>query len=317
MQVNRRDFFVSAVAAGAGLSAVGSVARAAEGESKVTLTPKRQATLKLSVQEGIVPGGSLKEKLDKMERWGYIGLEIGGHGLARRVKQYKEALQGRPIKMSAICAGFDGVLGSEKPEIRSKAVQSMKEILTAAAELESSGLIIVPAFNGQTTLSNKELRELLVPLQDADRAKTDRAKGLLEELGEHAVKVGSRILLEPLNRRECYFLRQLADAAAICKDVNSPGICMMGDFWHMTWEETNDMAAFMAAGDYLRHVHIASRKRRAAPSEDEGDNYVVGMRGLKAIGYQDFISLECGVKGDKEQVLPAAAKLIREQWEQA
>ena len=72
----------------------------------------------------------------------------------------------------------------------------------------------------------------------------------LGPLGEHAAKVGTRVLLEPLNRKEAYFLRQLADAASICRDVNSPGVAMMGDFYHMYIEETSDEGAFLSAGEY-------------------------------------------------------------------
>jgi len=85
----------------------------------------------------------------------------------------------------------------------------------------------------------------------------------------------------------------------------------------MTWEETSDCGAFLSGGSYVRHVHIASRKTRNMPGEDEGDNYVDGLRGLKMIGYQDFISLECGSKGDRAQTIPTAVKLLREQWEAA
>jgi sugar phosphate isomerase/epimerase len=92
----------------------------------------------------------------------------------------------------------------------------------------------------------------------------------------------------------------------------------MGDFWHMTKEETSDMGAFISAGKYLRHVHLASRRTRKMPGDDgAADNYVDGLRGLKAIGYQDYISLECGSKGDSKVSIPIAAKLMRDQWEQA
>ena len=162
---------------------------------------------------------------------------------------------------------------------------------------------MVPAFHGQTKLGHEEGRELLVKL--------------LGDLGDHAHAAGTRLLLEPLNRRECHFLRQVSDGAAICRDVNNPGVCLMGDFWHMTWEETSDMAAFIAGGKYVHQVHMASRKTRNMPGEDEGDSYVDGFRGLKAIGYQDFVSFECGSKGDKLKTIPEAARLLREQWEQA
>jgi sugar phosphate isomerase/epimerase len=265
--------------------------------------PPRKAVLKLSCQEGASPDGTLAEKLDFLEKNGFVGFEVSGGNLSGRISELQKALKGRSIKISAICAGFKGVIISEQEPVRRQAMDSMKEILTAAGELNSTGLIIVPAFNNQTKLGNLEARPLLIDL--------------LKELGEHAVNVKSRILLEPLNRKEAFFLRQVADAASICRDVGSPGISCMGDFWHMTWEETSDMGAILSAGTSLHHMHIASRKRRKMPGEDEGDNYVDGFRGLKLLGYQDFVSFECGSVGDKKVTIPAAAKLLREQWEKA
>jgi len=297
MNLNRREFLTVSAATGA-LAALAPSAKA------FTLPdPPQKARLRLSAQEGVAPGKSLTEKLDFLEAQGFEGFEPGGSGLAKRVEELQQALQGRKIKISAICGGFKGVLISEQETVRQTAMESMKEILTAAGALGSTGMIMVPAFNNQTKLGHQEARELLVKL--------------LAELGDHAHKAGTRLLLEPLNRRECHFLRQVPDGAAICRDVNNPGVALMGDFWHMTWEETSDMAAFIAAGKYLHHVHMASRKTRKMPGEDEGDNYVDGFKGLRLIGYQDFVSLECGCKGDRTKAIPAALKLLREQWEAA
>jgi sugar phosphate isomerase/epimerase len=92
----------------------------------------------------------------------------------------------------------------------------------------------------------------------------------------------------------------------------------MGDFWHMTWEENSDMGAFISAGKYLQHVHVASRKRRSMPGEDgEADNYVNGFKGLKMIGYDKYVSFECGCQGDRNIVVPAALELLRNQWKEA
>ncbi len=297
MRINRRGFIRTSAA-----SSLGAAAVSAAGAMTVP-DPPRKAQLKLSCQEGVAPGASLAEKLDFIEKHGYVGIEPGGANLPSRVTEFQNALRGRPVKVSAICAGFKGVIISEDESVRRQAMDSMKEILAAAGALGSTGLIIVPAFNNQTKLPNHEARPLLIDQ--------------LKELGEHAVKVKSRILLEPLNRKEAFFLRQVADAAAICRDVDSPGICCMGDFWHMTWEETNDMGAILSGKDHLHHMHIASRKNRKMPGEDPGDNYVEGFRGLKMIGYQDYVSLECGSVGDKAVTIPAAAKLMREQWAKA
>jgi sugar phosphate isomerase/epimerase len=138
------------------------------------------------------------------------------------------------------------------------------------------------------------------------------------EMGTLAQQHGTTVILEPLNRREAFYLRLLADAASICRDINNPGVTCLGDFWHMTWEETSDYGAFMSAGDYLQHVHIASRKRRLTPGEDgEADNYVEGFKALKKIGYDKYVSFECGCEGDRAVVIPAALELLRTQWEEA
>jgi sugar phosphate isomerase/epimerase len=297
MKLNRRKFLTVSAVTGV----VGAVAPSA---TAFTLPdPPQKARFRLSSQEGVAPGKSLAEKLDFLEAQGFEGFEPGGGGLAKRIEELQRALQGRKIKISAICGGIKGVLISEKEEVRQSAMESMKEILTAAGALGSTGMIMVPAFHNQTKLGHQEARELLVKL--------------LAELGDYAHQAGTRVLLEPLNRRECHFLRQVPDGAAICRDVNNPGVALMGDFWHMTWEETSDMAAFIAAGKYLHHVHMASRKTRKMPGEDEGDNYVDGFKGLRLIGYQDFVSFECGCKGEPTKAIPAAVKLLREQWEAA
>lgn len=92
----------------------------------------------------------------------------------------------------------------------------------------------------------------------------------------------------------------------------------MGDFWHMM-EETSDYAAFIAAGKYLQHVHIASRGERKTPGEDgERDCYVDGFRALKEINYPHYVSFECGLRSeDRAATVTAAVELIRRQWEMA
>lgn len=266
---------------------------------------KSSVTLNLCLQEGITPGETLAEKLDFMEANGITGIEVGGRGLANRVDELNDALKNRNIKVGAICAGFDGFILAED-EQKTAFDNTMREIVEAAGKIGSCGVIMVPAFNGQQPCKPHtcETREFLCQQ--------------MHDLGEFALQHGTTVILEPLNRNEAHYLRQVADAAAICRDSNSEGVKCMGDFWHMQ-EETSDYAAFMAAGKkYLQHVHIASRGRRLTPTEDgEKDYYVDGFRALKEIGYEGFVSFECGCEGDRKVVLPAAFEMLRAQWEQA
>ena len=315
MTLNRRNF-LKATLAGAALTTSGSVLTACAGKSQpvesaaaasagIAYNPAAQ--LKLSLQEGVAPGESLTEKLDFMEENKVVGLEPGGADLAKRVNEFQQALKGRNIQISAICAGFKGFILSEKPETRRECMETMKEILAAAGELGSVGVIIVPAFNGQKPCMphTQETRDFLCEQ--------------FTELGNFAQQHGTTVIFEPLNRKEAFYLRQVADAASLCRDINNAGVRCMGDFWHMSWEETSDMGAFISAGEYLQHVHVASLKRRSMPGEDgDADNYVEGFKGLKAIGYNKYVSFECGCQSeDKAAAVVNALNLLRKQWEEA
>ena len=205
------------------------------------------------------------------------------------------------VPSSAVCAAAGPYIIPDEAARRGR-IENAKTLLSTAADLGSTGVIIVPAFNSAADqLAGKPARDLLL--------------AVLAELGEHAARVGSRVLLEPLNRDEAFFLRQLADAAAICRDANSPGVAMMGDFYHMRLEETSDRGAFLSAGGHLHHVHLASASRKL-PGQDER-SFVDGFRGLRAIGYRDFMSLECGIRGNPESEIPRAFRFLEEQWKLA
>ncbi|MDR2087109.1 MAG: sugar phosphate isomerase/epimerase [Dysgonamonadaceae bacterium] len=311
MTINRRNFLRASLSGVAlttlgGASIVSCASSTTKDKTGKNGKEEKAVELKLSFQEGTAPGESLNEKFDYMERLGIAGYEPGGNGLAGRVAEIKQALQGRNIQISAICAGFKGFILSTDEAVRNEFFSSMKEIIAAAGELGSVGVVMVPAFNSQTPVfpHTQETRDFLCEQ--------------LNTLGNYAVEHGTTVILEPLNRKEAFYLRMVADAASICRDINNPGVRCMGDLWHMVWEETSDSGALLSAGEYLQHVHIASRKRRSMPGEDgEADNYIDAFKALKQLRYDKYVSYECGCQGDKAIVLPESVKLLREQWEQA
>ena len=307
MTIDRRKFIKSSLA-GAAVVGLGNSLKASTLETSASAPPTYpiKSELKISFQEGTAPGANLKEKFDFMEEHGVVGFEPHGRGMKGRMQEFKDALKGRNIKVSAICAGFEGFILSTDPAIRKKCRDTMEELIILGGELGSTGVIIVPAFNSQ------------VPVMPHTQETRDFLCEQFNEMGNTAQKYGTTVILEPLNRREAFYLRQVGDAASICRDINNPGVTCLGDFWHMTWEETCDMAAFVSAGKYLQHVHMASRKRRSMPGEDgDADNYVMGFKGLKMLGYDKYVSFECGCQGDRKVVVPAALELLRKQWKEA
>lgn len=304
MTLDRRKF-IKTTLAGSAAVAVGGCSSFATASGK-SRGASSNVELKLSFQEGNAPGANLIEKFDFMEANGVVGFEPHGKPLLSRKQEFKDALKGRNIKMSAVCAGFDGFILSTDPEIRKLCRDTMEQLIIAAGEFESTGVIIVPAFNHQ------------VPAMPHTQETRDFLCEQFDEMGTLAQQHGTTVILEPLNRGEAFYLRQVADAASICRDIANPGVTCLGDFWHMTWEETSDYGAFISAGDYLQHIHIASRKRRITPGEDgDADNYVDGFKALKKLEYDKYVSFECGAEGEREVVIPAALELLRAQWEEA
>ncbi len=303
MTINRREFVVGAAAFGLAASGMTLGAEAAEKKS-VALEAKGGAVLKLSSQIGLIPGGSTEEKLATMDKMGLDGVELYGD-IVGNEKKLLDAFKNVKVKPSAICWGScNGDLVKPDEATRTKGIDALKRVLEAAGQIKSTGVIFVPAFNHEQKTTNQEIRKTLLDI--------------LPALGEYALKCGTRIILEPLNRSEAFFLRLLADAAAICRDVKSDGVAMMGDFYHMGIEETSDLGAFISAGSYLHHVHLATTEGRTLPGDDGGKrNYVDGFRGLKLIGYQDYCSFECSVRGDAKVAIPKAMQLLKNQWAQA
>lgn len=291
MAITRRGFMASGAAAAAAMGSFNT--------AKADDAPK-QAKLRMSSQINRIPGKSEEEKLARMAEWGFEGVELR-RDFGDKVDFYNEQVKKNGLEVSAICYGsVRGDLVSADESKRGPAKEELKTALKNAGAVGSTGVIYVPCFNREQNLPNKEIRAILLDT--------------LPELGEVAVENNTRILLEPLNRKEAYFLRQVADGASICRDCG-PGVCVMGDFYHMCIEEPNDMGAFISARDYLHHIHLASRTRKLPGQDDR--SFVDGFKGLKMIGYNDFCSYECGCIGDPMVEVPKANAFLKSQWDEA
>ncbi len=304
--MDRRDFLKTSLVGAGALAGAGMLARQALAQDKPA---EKKAVLKLCSQEGRVPGKSLKEKLDNLMKWGAVGIEFGGNP-STRIKEIQDALKGTTITVAALCWGsHNGDLVSMDMEKRKKGIDDIKAALDTSGELGGTGVIFVPTFNKQSTLTPPELDKVLADI--------------LPAIGEYAVKAKSRILIEPLNKKETYYINTVAKAAEICKAVNSPGICLMGDFYHIGRGVEDgiiksDQDDFMAGAAYLHHVHLATTTSRILPAQEDR-SFVDGFVALKKIGFQDFCSLECGCKkgASAEEAIPKAFDFLRKQWEEA
>lgn len=260
--------------------------------------------MKLACQDGLVPGASLEEKLDKLAAWGYEGVEFwGSEWLLQNTATVRTTVKKAGLKVSTICAGYRGSVLDPDPSVRRQAVEDIKARLTAAAELGAVGLIFVPIFGGPKLPD-------LSPYKSAVELERDLLLFYLDELGKHAEKVGSILLLEPLNRYETHFLRRVEQAVEICEQIGNPYIGIMADFFHMNIEEASIPDALRKGGKWIRHIHLAD-SNRLLPGWGHTD-FRSGFLALKEIGFTDYMALECSVPGDPSESLPKAAQYLRE-----
>ena len=304
--MDRRQFLKTSLV-GAGMMAGLRVAGDVMAEEKAAEKPLKQGVLKLCSQSGKIPGGGLKEKAANILAFGGCGLEFGSLSV-ERAKQIRRVLEGTGVGIAALCCGYFSLIDLDEAK-RQEGAEKLKKALEGAGEAGATGVIFVPAFNNHPQLN----------WDDGLKALAD----LLPAVGDYAVKLGTRVLLEPLNKGEARFMNRLEQAVEICKASKSPGICMMGDFYHMNKEEKDDEAAFVCGNGLVHHVHLASRVRWL-PGQDhlkEPDkperSFVAGFRGLKKIGYQDYCSLECRVEGDPRVEIPKSFAFLKSEWEKA
>ena len=307
--MQRRDFFKSSVVAGVGLAGLGTVAGSAVMAKTTSEVDQRgKAKLRISSQlSGIVPGKTPAEKMAALKKLGVEAVEPHG-GVVGQGKEYKKMADDNGLEVSVICWGsHKGDLCKEDKGRIDVLRDDLKKAIETAGILKARGVIYVPAFKHETTLTNQEIRQ--------------RCLDFLPAMGEFAKQHNTHVILEPLCRMEAFFLRQVADGASICRDCGGPdcGVTVMGDFYHMDTEETSDMGAFISAGSYLQHVHLAggvAEPRRTLPGQNN-TCFIEGFRGLKFIGYTGFCSFECGCKGDNKVELPKSIEFLKKQWAEA
>lgn len=326
--MKRREFLSTSLATGVATgflatSTVTSTAQAAE-TAKLAGDQREKAKFRVGSQlRGWIPGKNDAEKMAQIKKWGMDAVECWG-GVVDNPKEFKKMADDAGLNVAVICGGTSpNDLSSPDPEVRKKGINSAKKSLEAAAILECNGIIYVPSFNNQYPYQNMTATEIRKMLIDIDPNSREIKGGLLVELGDMAASFGTNVILEPLNRKEAWFLRQVGDAASICRDSKSEGIKTMGDFYHMFYEENCNMGAFISGGKYVKHVHFGCGNARVLPGqapEHGRDEFVAGFRGLKYIGYDGFMIFECGCLGGDEkgvEEVPKTLEFLRSCWEEA
>ena len=259
--------------------------------------------MKIACQENKVPGDTFQEKIDNLERFGYEGVELMHDGLAERLPEVKAALAHSSVRASTICTGREHDLLGVTKEDRAARMERFRGLLALAGELGLVGVIAVPVRGREPIFPD------LSPYQSGAELERHLYVELLREAGESAVREGTFILVEPLNRYETHLANSLSDGVALCAAADHPNVRLMADFFHMSIEEADIAASIREAAAYVEHVHLAD-SNRTQPGTGHTE-FNSGFAALQEIGFEGFMALECGITGDPEESLPATAAYLK------
>lgn len=219
--------------------------------------------------------------LEKIKAWGYDGVELPmfDFDLANAKKVGAELKRlGLATTAVTVCTGTENPI-SPDPAIRKAGLERLKKAIDACAAAGATHLC------GPI---HSALGEFTGAGRTADEWKW--AGEILSQAADHAKANNLTLVVEYLNRFECYFLNSAADAARFCREIGHSNLKMMYDTFHANIEEKSITHAVMSCADQMVHVHI-SENDRSTPGEG-GINWDESFSALRKINYDGWLMIE-------------------------
>jgi sugar phosphate isomerase/epimerase len=215
--------------------------------------------------------GNLTDSMREAKELGFDAVEIFPPDAdAFRQLHLAKPLAELGLSVAAVGTGAGWVrhrlqLADEDQAIRARAIQFIRSIIECAAELGAPAIIGSMQGRSSHAVDRKTAKSLL--------------RDGLNELSQHAKKLGTVLLYEPLNRYETDQCTTLAQGVALIEGLEN--VRLLADWFHMNIEEADMAASLRAAGEHVGHIHFADSNRCA-----------IGMGHLRDIRYNGFLSAE-------------------------
>lgn len=236
--------------------------------------------------------------LEKIKTWGYDGVELPIFDLnLDKFKQLGDKLNSIGLERTAVTVSTPEANPiSDSASIRQAAVDRLKQVVDLC---QTAGVdkLCGPIHSALGQFSGQG--------PTADEWKW--GKETLLKVADHAQQAGVTLVVEYLNRFECYFLNSAADTARFIKEIHHPNVRMMYDTFHANIEEKSAEAAIKTCAPVTVHVHI-SENDRSTPGEGHV-NWDETFKTLKEIDYDGWFVVEAF--GLALPALAAATKIWR------
>lgn len=270
--------------------------------------------MRLSIRENMAPGDTLAEKFRSLRELDFDGIELTSSSRPEKVEEIRSATRETGIQPSITSGVLGGCLVDARPQERELALRSHVQALEVASAVGALGVISPPTITMHMQRDRPRIPEL-GPVITRDEVERRMVIALYREIAARGEELGTCIIVEPLNRYEQWWPLTLREGVEICEAVGSRACRMMADLFHMNIEEDDLPRAIREAGSMIANVHLADSQRQL-PGSGHTD-FRACFRALKEIGYEGYMGLECGIRGEKKAALRECAAFLRKMWAEA
>lgn len=219
--------------------------------------------------------------LEQIKGWGYDGVELPVFNTdVEKFRKLGRKLDDLGLERTAVTVGTgDANPISASVEIRQAGLDHLKKAIDVC-QAAGAPLLCGPIHSALGEFSG----------QGPTESEWKYGKEILGRAADYAQQAGVTLVLEYLNRFECYFLTCAADCARFVREVNHPNLKMMYDTFHANIEEKDLAEAIRGSADQVVHVHI-SENDRSTPGEGHVD-WDTTFATLKEVRYDGWLMIE-------------------------
>lgn len=259
----------------------------------------------LAIQETLLPGNTLLEKLKNARSLGFEGVEFPADGLGDRVPQIVEGLQQTGLRPSAVNLGRrDGYIAPEL-NVREAAISALREAMADSVDIGAHRVIFVPHFGAPRM---PDLTPYRAPVELAG----EMMIWLLRGMSDLAYAIGIELDMQPRNRDDTYFMNRLEHAVFFRQKIKDhPHVMIAPHLFHMAGEESDPVQTLRKHAAHIAYLHLADSNGGLPGTGDLDFEAIANV--LRENEYAGWVTLagETGGTGDVMAALSACVERLR------
>lgn len=248
--------------------------------------------------------GELEELLNTAKTWGYDGIEflpdpLNVPELSRVERAIKESGAAIPVLNTGRLAVQNLTLFNEDPKIRTRAMDSFKNILDLAGQIHARVGLGVARGVPDRSLSASDLDRL--------------ADEIFHEMTEHAEAAGAVIMLEPIDPGANSIVATMHEAMSWVRRIDSENFTVMLDTYQLLEVEDSFTAGIEKAGGRATHIHLydPSRWPPGVLPENQRLDWPGIIKSLKDTNFSGTGSVVLAPDGDPDDTAPRAVSYLK------